>query len=76
MLVLVVEDDLDTREAYERIFSARGFDVDSAITGPQALNKALLRSPDVIVLDIALPEMDGWETLRQWKARLTPGRFQ
>jgi DNA-binding response OmpR family regulator len=44
--------------------------VETAVSGVQALNKALLLSPDAIVLDIMLPEMDGWETLRRLKRRM------
>lgn len=70
MRVLLVDDDPDTRDAYSALLAAHGFKVTTAETGRQALNAALLSTPDVIVLDIVLPDMDGWETLRQLKARL------
>jgi DNA-binding response OmpR family regulator len=70
MHVLLVDDDRDTRDMYTSYFSAQGMIVTPAVTGIQALNRALTTFPDVIVLDVVLPEMDGWETLRQLKLRL------
>lgn len=70
MRVLLVDDDPDTRDAYTAFLRARGVDVSTAATGVQALNRALLDVPDMVILDVLLPEMDGWETLRQLKSRL------
>lgn len=71
MRVLLVEDDADTRDAYAAYLRMQGIEVETATTGQQALNKALLVTPDVIILDLVLPDMTGWETLRQLKARLS-----
>jgi two-component system, cell cycle response regulator DivK len=70
MLLLLVEDDADTRHAYATYFRANGIEVEIAVTGMQALNKALIVAPSAIVLDLVLPEMSGWETIRQLKLRL------
>ena len=58
--ILIVEDDEDSREIYREILEESGFEVDTAVTGPQALLMARERHPDVILMDISVPEMDGW----------------
>ena len=70
MRVLLVEDDADTRDLYATYLRMQGIEVETATTGQQALNKALLAAPDAIILDVVLPDMTGWDTVRQLKARL------
>ena len=62
--VLYVEDHADTREAVSRMLQLTGYDVDTATTGREALIMAIGRTPDVILLDLALPEMNGDELLQ------------
>ena len=57
--VLVVEDDVPLQRALRITFTASGYDVDLAASGRQALDLAAHRHPDVIVLDLGLPDMDG-----------------
>jgi len=66
--VLFVDDDADTRRGYTEYLTAFGYDVSTAGTGVEALNIASLCTPDVIVLDLGLPDVDGWEVARQLKA--------
>lgn len=68
-LVLVADDDADTVEAYGLLFRSRGHDVEAAGDGPAVLFKALELRPDVIVLDLGLPLMDGLEVLRRLRAK-------
>jgi two-component system cell cycle response regulator DivK len=68
MLVLLVEDHEDSREATTLFLTASGLRVESAVTGLQALAKASALQPDVIVMDLGLPGMDGWEATRRLKA--------
>jgi DNA-binding response OmpR family regulator len=56
VLVLLVDDDADTRQTCAIHFRANGVEVETAATGIQALNKALVVAPSAIVLDMALPE--------------------
>jgi two-component system, cell cycle response regulator DivK len=58
--ILIVEDDEDSREVYREVLLDSGFEVDTAVTGPQALRMARDRLPDAILMDISIPEMDGW----------------
>lgn len=62
--VLVVEDDEDTRQILEETFRHRRFRVDSAADGREGLNKARDVQPDLVVLDLSLPEMSGLQVLR------------
>ena len=62
--VLVVEDEQDTILLLKNILRMAGFDVLSAMDGQEALRKYKDLSPDIVLLDLMMPDMDGWETLR------------
>lgn len=62
--VLVIDDDTEIRAMLRRRLTADGFDVDSARDGSEGLALARQRKPDVVVLDIAMPGIDGVETVR------------
>ncbi len=66
--VLLVEDDRDTREMYSEYLSYSGLDVTQASTGRHALERAREHRPDIVVTDIAMPEMDGVELSRRLRA--------
>jgi CheY-like chemotaxis protein len=66
--VLFVDDDSATREGYTAHLTISGYDVMPAATGLQALTLASTWAPNVIVLDLGLPDIDGWEVARQLKA--------
>ena len=61
--VLVVEDDTNQRELYVDELESEGYQVLTAATGRDALNVARENAPDIIVLDINMPGMDGLDTL-------------
>lgn len=67
-LVLVVDDFADNREMYSEYLSFSGYDVIEARNGKEALEAAQERLPDIIIMDLSLPVMDGWEATRRLKA--------
>ncbi len=66
--VLLVDDYSDAREMYCEYLEFSGFDVVEASNGMEALLQATTQAPDIILMDLSLPVMDGWETTRRLKA--------
>lgn len=67
-LVLIVDDVPDNRELYVQYLTYFGYRAAEAGDGQDALTKAAALKPDVIVMDLSLPGMDGWEATRRLKA--------
>lgn len=66
--VLLVDDYPDAREMYAEYLDFSGFDVVEAANGMEALQRAADTAPDIILMDLSLPVMDGWEATRRLKA--------
>jgi two-component system cell cycle response regulator DivK len=66
--IFVVEDDPDTRDLYAQYFALQGLRVETASDGPSALRMIVTLVPDVIVMDLSLPRLHGWEVTRRLKA--------
>jgi CheY-like chemotaxis protein len=66
-LVLVVEDYQDAREMYAAYLQFSGFRVAEATNGVEAIEKTIELMPDIILMDLALPRMDGWDATRRLK---------
>jgi len=67
-LVLVVEDYQDAREMYSAYLQFSGYRVAEATNGLEAIEKAIALMPDIILMDLALPKVDGWEATKRLKA--------
>lgn len=67
-LILIVDDMQDIRDLYAEFLANQGFRPELATNGFEALSKATVMGPDVIVMDLNLPELDGWEATRRLKA--------
>lgn len=67
-LILVVDDYQDAREMYAEYLRFSGFRVAEARNGNEALEQAFALKPDLILMDLSLPGMDGWEATRRLKA--------
>lgn len=65
--ILVVEDDHSLFRGYEFFLQREGYDVGHAEDGMDALNKIKERKPDLILLDLMMPRMNGFELLKQLK---------
>jgi two-component system cell cycle response regulator DivK len=66
--VLLVDDYPDAREMYSVYLEFSGFHVVEAANGIEALQRAVDALPDIILMDLSLPVMDGWEAMRRLKA--------
>ena len=67
-LILVVDDYQDAREMYAEYLQFSGFRVAEAKNGNEAVEQAFALHPDLILMDLSLPGMDGWEATRRLKA--------
>jgi CheY-like chemotaxis protein len=67
-VVLIVDDIEDCRDVYGQFLRHAGYRVEEATDGHEALLKASTLGPDVIVMDLWMPRLDGWETIRSLKA--------
>jgi DNA-binding response OmpR family regulator len=63
--VLVVDDDVDARRMYAEFLRAQGCVVFLATDGKSAIEKSQTLAPDLVVLDLAMPRVDGWTVLRR-----------
>lgn len=66
--VLIIEDDEDTRAIFGAILSERGYEILTASQGAEGVHLARTRRPDLILLDIRMPVMDGWIAIRYLKS--------
>ncbi len=62
--ILVVDDEDDILNFLELVLSEKGYEVVTASGGQEALTRAQLERPDLVLLDIMMPQMDGWEVLK------------
>ncbi len=66
-LVLIVEDQAELRQLYVHQLVLSGFDVIEAENGAEAITHTASRAPDVVLMDLSLPVVDGWEATRRLK---------
>ena len=66
--LLLVEDNEMNRDMLTRRLERKGFEVVIAVDGQAGINMASSESPDLILMDLSLPVIDGWEATRQLKA--------
>jgi two-component system cell cycle response regulator DivK len=69
--ILIVEDNEMNRDMLSRRLTRRGYEVLTAIDGEQAVTMAQSEQPDLILMDMVLPVLDGWEATRRLKAGQT-----
>ena len=66
--VLIIEDEATLQKALQEVLVAEGYDILSALDGSRGLEMAREENPDLILLDIILPKMDGFEVLKELKS--------
>lgn len=65
--ILLVEDNEDNRDMLSRRLERKGFEVSLAVDGQDGVNKAKNDLPDLVLMDMSLPVMDGWEATKKLK---------
>lgn len=65
--ILIIDDEQDLLGELSEVLAENGYEVDTALNGHEALKKIEAFQPQIMLLDIAMPEMDGLETLRRAK---------
>ena len=68
MKILLVEDNEDNRDMLSRRLMRRGFEVVLAVDGGEGVEKTRAELPDIVLMDMSLPVLDGWDATRQLKA--------
>lgn len=66
--ILIVEDNMDNYELVRFILERNGYDTFLAVNGRDGVSAARLQQPDLIVMDLSLPELDGWDATFQIKS--------
>ena len=66
--ILLVEDNEDNRDMLSRRLERKGFEVSLAVDGQDGVNKAEAGMPDLILMDMSLPVMDGWQATKTLKS--------
>jgi two-component system, cell cycle response regulator DivK len=67
-IVLIAEDQQELRQLYAEHLTLSGFDVIQAVNGAEAIDLTSSRLPDVILMDLSMPIVDGWEATRRLRA--------
>ena len=65
--ILIIEDEATLQKALQEVLTAEGYEILSALDGLRGLEMARQENPDIILLDIILPKMDGFEVLKELK---------
>jgi CheY-like chemotaxis protein len=73
--ILLVEDNEMNRDMLSRRLLRKGFEVVMAVDGGQAVSMAEAERPDLILMDMSLPVMDGWEATRRVRTSITTGHI-
>lgn len=66
--ILVAEDDRSICELYRHVLEGNGYKFECAYDGVEALAKAESFKPDLVIMDVNMPQMNGWQLLSAWKA--------
>lgn len=68
-LILIADDNVDTREMYALYLTTVGYRVETAEDGHEAILRARAMQPDLIVMDLHMPKLDGWAAIRDLQSR-------
>src|SRR5579872_1543435 len=71
--VLVADDDAWILRMVATVLEKRGYSVETAVDGEDAMARAIARAPDLLITDVMMPKMDGWTLVRNLRARSEMG---
>jgi two-component system, cell cycle response regulator DivK len=74
-LILIADDNAEIVDSYTELLVAAGYRVGKAYDGQQAIDQALTLRPDVVLMDLDMPGIDGWEATRRLRADLRTHRI-
>lgn len=74
--ILIAEDDLDPQYIMAKKFSEEGFQVFTAQDGREAIEKIRNETPDIVILDLMMPKVDGFGVLRYMRENLPPHKWE
>ena len=74
--ILVVDDDPFILDIYVMKFKEQGFQIDTAIDGKMALDRIEAGKPDIILLDVVMPKMDGFDVIKKLQENKSSHRFK
>ncbi|MBL4705754.1 MAG: response regulator [Flavobacteriales bacterium] len=66
--ILIIEDEKEIREAIEEVLSLNGYKVNTAENGKEGLDMAIETSPDLVLCDVLMPKLNGWQTIEAFRA--------
>jgi len=66
--ILIIDDDIDTLKLVGMMLQKQGYQIIAAANGEQGLTQAEAENPDIILLDVMMPEMDGYEVAKRLRA--------
>jgi len=72
--ILIVDDEAEVVDLALEILSSEGYEVEGAMSGVEGIERATSSPPDLILLDVNMPQMDGWEVLRALQADETTSK--
>ena len=73
--VLIIDDSMVSRAELQGAFAERGYQVEEASDGVAGLRRLEDAPPDIVLIDVVMPTMDGWEVCRRIRSRLPPEKL-
>ena len=65
LIILVIEDDVSLRDLYCEALKSDGYEIRTAIDGQEGIEQFRMIAPDMVLMDLMMPRMDGWQTLEE-----------
>lgn len=73
--ILVVDDETLTRQLFRLYFTPKGYDIVEAANGREALEIIEKNCPNLVIMDVLMPDMDGFSTVRHIRSKLSPVEY-